>query len=87
MKIEGVLQRDDYFYVTLKPTWWEKFMGWEEQVWVYKQVGKTHTETHDPIYIDKNGDILPYDSPLGEAINRFKRKKLFHDREVNLNMN
>lgn len=87
MKIEGILQRDDYFYITIVPNWWEKFMGIDDMVVVYKQVGRVHKETNEPIYIDKDGSILDSDSEIAYEINRFIRKKLFYDKEVNLNMN
>ena len=87
MKIEGILQKDDYFYITIVPNWWEKFMGIDDMVVVYKQVGRVHKETNEPIYIDKDGSILDSDSEIAYEINRFIRKKLFYDKEVNLNMN
>lgn len=87
MKIEGILQKNDYICVTLKYNWLEKIFGYEDGVIIYRQVGRAFESTHEPIYVDKEGNKLSPHSKIGEAINRFKRKQLYHDQTVELNMN
>lgn len=89
MKIVGILQKNEYFYVFFERNWLEKLfnLGLEEDTRVYKHIGRTFGYTHDPIYIDKDGKKLPMYSNTAEYINKFKRKKLFFEEEMNLNMN
>lgn len=87
MKIEGILQRDDYFYVTFVPNWFEKYvLGLAKEVEIYRQVG-TFALTNESMYVNGEGRKLGVFSTTGEAINRFKRKQLFHNKDIQLNMN
>lgn len=87
MKIDGILQKNDYFCVTLKYNWFEKLLGYEDKLVIYKHVGRAFESTHEPIYIDKEGNKLSPHSTIGEALNRFKRKQMFHEEPIHLNMN
>ena len=87
MKIEGILQINDYFCVDLKYSWLEKLFCFKNKTVKYKAIGRTFEGTHEPIYVDKDGNKLGPYSRIGEEINRFKRKKIFHEEELHLNMN
>lgn len=87
MKIEGILQKNDYFCVTIKYNWLERLVGHESGLRIFRHVGQTFETTHEPIYIDKEGNKLSPQSKIGQEINKFKRKRIFHEEELHLNLN
>jgi len=87
MKIVGILQKNEYFYVSFKYNWLEKFMGHEDKMKVYMQTGKVYRQTQEPSFIDKEGNKLGCYDSIVLAIHNFKRAQIFNEESMNLNMN